>query len=51
MTATTLRATQASIAAVMLLIPLVLGMSQSFRPDLPAPAAALVAVGVKAGLA
>jgi hypothetical protein len=51
MTRTALRSAQASTLALMLLIPLVLGMNQSFRPELPAPAAALVAVGVKAGLA
>ena len=50
MTRTSFRTAQAGTAALMLLIPLVLGMSQSIRPELPAPSAALVAVGVKASL-
>lgn len=51
MTRSAFHSTQASALALMLLIPLVLGLNHSFRSDLPAPAAALVAVGVKAGQA
>jgi hypothetical protein len=51
MTRSAFHSAKASTIALMLLIPLVLGLDQSFRADLPAPAAALVAVGVKAGQA
>lgn len=51
MTRSTLHQAQAGTIAMMLLIPLILGYGQSFRLDLPAPSAALVAAGVKAGLA
>jgi hypothetical protein len=51
MTRPTERSMPASSITLMLLIPLVLGLTHSFRPELPAPAAAFAAVGVKAGLA
>lgn len=51
MTRSTLLQAQASTIALMLLIPLLLGFGQSFRPELPAPSAAFAAVGVQVGLA